>query len=137
MTKRVAVICATHPLPNPGMSASDAAILAVRRRHRLNCCLEFYRLYTPEERNRETSPRRRDLFADLGRSQIQYRCLRSGFGSAVAADAVVYWGDFLHSRDFLVQTAGVLTQVGAVETHADGIGAVFRALYLAAEEDAA
>jgi hypothetical protein len=112
------------------MAAADAAIITIRRRHRLDCDLEFYRLYTPEERNPETAPARLARFVDLDRSPVQYRCLRSGLASALSADAVVYWGDFLHSRDFLVQTAGVLAKAGAVATHGDGVRTVLRALYL-------
>ena len=50
-----------------------------------------------------------------------------------SADAIVYWGDFLHSRDFVVQTAGVLEKIGAVPTHHDGVQSVLKAVYLDGE----
>ena len=134
-TSRIAVICATHPLPNPGMVSADFAIDALRRRYQLPGTFEYYRMYTPEERNPETAPARRNRFLELSRSPIEYRSLRTELASVRAADAIVYWGDFLHSREFLMQTAGVLAKIGAVATHHDAMQTVFRTLYLDGESD--
>ena len=105
MTRRVAVICATHPLPNPGMASVDLAMEAFRRRYRLPGVFEYYRLYSPEERNPETAPERWKRFREQSRLPIEYRSLRTNLAAVRSADAIVYWGDFLHSRDFLIQTA--------------------------------
>ncbi len=135
MTRRVAVICATHPLPNPGMASVDLAMEAFRRRYRLPGVFEYYRLYSPEERNPETAPERWKRFREQSRLPIEYRSLRTNLAAVRSADAIVYWGDFLHSRDFLIQTAAVLNKIGASPTIHDAIRLVLQSLYLADDPD--
>src|SRR5262249_18351212 len=58
----VTAVCATPPLPNPGMATVDMALFCLFKRHGLPADLCFVRLYTPAERNPELSRARQREF---------------------------------------------------------------------------
>jgi hypothetical protein len=93
---RLLVIGASAPHFNPGMQLVDLAFDAVVRRHDIRADIQRGVLYTPAELHaagRGGSPNNYGL-------PIDYRALGADGVDSESADAVVFWGDFLHSRHY-------------------------------------
>jgi hypothetical protein len=81
----LAVIFALPVGGNPGMLSVEAAFESFRRRHQLGCEPRFYSL--------ESGP-------DAPGSFLQRRPLAAEWEEVLAADAILYWGDFQQARRF-------------------------------------
>src|SRR5687768_16876676 len=98
---RITVITAPPFWPNPGMASVDLAAHSVLRRLGLDADVQYLQLYSPSELHRHigvTAPLRERLAA---RQQMpfSYGRLRDRLDAVEASHAVMFWGDFLHSRE--------------------------------------
>lgn len=87
MPKTLAVIFALPVGGNPGMLSVEAGFESFRRRHGLDCTVHAYS-FEDDHTPRGASPR---------------RSLERGWRDVLAADAIVYWGDFQQARRFHLQ----------------------------------
>ena len=126
----VTAVSACPPWPNPGMASVDLALHALFRRHRLPAELRFTRLYTPAERNPDITGPRRERLERRQELPFQYGPLRGHLGEELAGGALIYWGDFFHSRDYLRQCAGTLLEMGAAADEAGALREVYRCFFL-------
>jgi len=133
----VTAVGASPPWPNPGMASVDLALHALFLRHRLPAELRFTRLYTPAERNPDITGARRERLERRQELPFQYGPLRGHLGEALAGGALIYWGDFFHSRDYLRQCAGTLIEIGAAAGEAEALAEVYRHFFLTEAPDEA
>jgi hypothetical protein len=119
------------------MASVDLALHALFLRHRLPAELRFTRLYTPAERNPDITGARRERLERRQELPFQYGPLRGHLDEALAGGAVIYWGDFFHSRDYLRQCAGTLIEIGAAAGEAEALGEVYRHFFLTEAPDEA
>lgn len=122
----VTAVSASPPWPNPGMASVDLSLYGLFLRHRLPARLRFAQLYTPAERNPDIVGSRQERLEKRHELPFSYHPLRDRLEEACAGAALVYWGDFFHSRDYLRQCAGTLLQIGAAESEAAALHAVYR-----------
>lgn len=128
----ITAVTASPPWPNPGMASVDLALPALLRRHGIDADLRLVRLYTPVEW-RVGLPEREERLARLHAFPFEYELLR-GEGALAAlreSDAILYWGDFLHSFDYLHQMASTLVRIGLAGDEAAAVREVYRSFYLA------
>ena len=118
---RLNVVCATQPGPNPGMASVDLALQALVRRHGLKADVAFHQLYTTNELldSRQDAAAREPL---LRRQALpfEYVCSRAEPERVWDADAVVFWGDFLHMEHYARTIAQRLVRIGAAADEAQG-----------------
>lgn len=123
---RLVAICATPPHFNPGMHSVDWALDVFLRRHGLNAQVDRRALYTPQELHQQGLGGSRNNF-ELPWS---YRSLRDADAGMEDADAILFWGDFLHSHSHREELAEILCRCGiAASVHA-GIELFDRFLFL-------
>jgi polysaccharide pyruvyl transferase len=126
----VTAVCASPPWANPGMASVDVALFALFRRHGIPADLRFVRLYTPGEWRsdypfaRQEPQDRRELLP------FEYQPLRGEREALYESSAILFWGDFLHSYDYLQQVALTLTKIGASPNQAEALKDVFHYFYL-------
>jgi len=130
LSKPIAVICATAPLFNPGMAAVDAAFMAFIRRSNISSEPSFFRLYTPVERNSESSIRWHANYEAQQSTGLTYKLYRNRRELLEQCSAIVFWGDFLHSREYAIQASDILLRIGAASTERKAMDLVFGHLYL-------
>ena len=107
---RISIICATAARPNPGMASVDLAFQALNRRYALgDAC--YYQLYTAEEVYKNKSAGKK-IYAKHGVPPLEYRCMRGKLDEIYDSDAIIFWGDFLHSARFLRDTGYRLERIG-------------------------
>jgi hypothetical protein len=133
---QVAAICACPPSFNPGMASVDFALHALFRRHALPGELRMYRLYTPAEFAACLPPARRPAVSSLRDLPFDYATLRGRFATLRRHAAILYWGDFLHSHDYVQEIARVLFHFGAAKTELGALRMAYRYLYLDGAPDA-
>lgn len=117
--KRISAICACPPHFNPGMHLADLALDFTLRRLG-GAQPRRHALYLPS-----------DLRA-LGSGDakgpphfglpFEYARLQGRLDEALAADAVVYWGDFLHSRHYRRAVARLLVRTGLADAEEAALG---------------
>ena len=101
------VLCAPPNGRNPGMTAVDRAFLPVGRH--LGADVTFWRMWDVSEwRELGGAPLEPGSTVVDDFNGIDYRLLRSNLPEFLDADAVVYWGDFLHMQVYLDMTVDVL-----------------------------
>lgn len=83
MPKRLSVVFALPVGSNPGMLSVEQGFEAFRRRHALDCEIAAYSFETGSEGADRAS-------------------LEANWDEALAADCILYWGDFQQSRRFLL-----------------------------------
>jgi hypothetical protein len=127
----VTAVSATPPWPNPGMASVDLALHALFLRHRLPAELRFVQLYTPAERNPDITGPRRERLERRHELPFRYGPFHGHLEEACAGAALLYWGDFFHSRDYLRQCAGTLLQIGAATGEDEALREVYRHFFLA------
>jgi hypothetical protein len=113
------------------MASVDLALHALFLRHRLPAELRFVQLYTPAERNPDITGPRRERLERRHELPFRYGPLRGHLEQACAGAALLYWGDFFHSRDYLRQCAGTLLQIGAATGEEEALREVYRHFFLA------
>jgi hypothetical protein len=87
MTRRLSLICAL-PHPNPGMYSVDLAFDAFAARHGLHVEVTRYCYGGPHHAS------------GLDRHTLQYASLAERFDEVVAADLILYWGDYQHAHSY-------------------------------------
>jgi hypothetical protein len=117
------------------MASVDFALHALFLRHRLPAELRFVQLYKPAERNPEITGLRRERLERRQELPFHYDLLRSHLEEALAGAALLYWGDFFHSRDYLRQCAGTLLQAGVSADEAGALREVYRCFFLTEAPD--
>ncbi len=107
----VNVLCAAPNGPNPGMATVDMAFRDTIA-PRLGASVTYWRLVDQSEWLDPPGGSRRDptgSFVDFD-TGLTYQCLRGRLDEFLSADAVVFWGDFLHMAVYQVQVAHVLRE---------------------------
>jgi hypothetical protein len=127
----VAAICACPPSFNPGMASVDLALHALFQRHALPAELRFYRLYTPAEFGTFLPAARRPTLSAADELPFTYGVLRGRLDVLRRSAAILYWGDFLHSHDYVHDIARVFHHLGAATTERGALRMAYRHLYLA------
>ncbi len=124
---RLVVICATPPHFNAGMLSVDWALDVVLRRNGLELDVDRRVLYTPLELHER----------GLGGSAndyclpFQYRSIREPDARLDQADALLFWGDFIHSRGHRCDVADVLRRCAIARDAAEALELVDRCFFLA------
>lgn len=126
----ITAVTASPPWPNPGMASVDLALPALLRRHGIAADLRLVRLYTPAEW-RTGLPELEERLARLHAFPFEYGLLRGNAAALSESDAILYWGDFLHSFDYLHQMTATLVRIGAARNEAEAAREVYRSFYLA------
>jgi hypothetical protein len=88
MTPPIAVVCATQPGANPGMASVDFAFARLASQLGLDDRFRLYRLYPSE------AP-----VPVIDGRPLSYETLTS-VADLASASAIVYWGDFVHMRQY-------------------------------------
>lgn len=119
-------ICATPPHFNPGMHTVDWALEVFLKRHRIKVRLDRRVLYTPQEMHQH------GLGGSLNNFDLpwEYRSLRDAGAGIQQADAILFWGDFLHSFSHRGDLADTLHRCGIVADFAAGLELYDRHLFL-------
>jgi hypothetical protein len=127
---RVAVITAPNiGYRNTGMLTVDLAFESLRRRMDTSFDATWYTLHTPE-----TVPLREGARGTA--SPFRFQPLAEHLGTLRDHDAVVFWGDFLHTRHYLAQDAtNRLLDFGFATDRDDARAQLNRALLLADQPD--
>jgi hypothetical protein len=123
MDREIAVICASPPGFNPGMDSVDRALVYLGQKHGFGGRLRFYRLYAAAHAGgggEETG--------------IPYAILPATPDFFHAQGLVLYWGDFLHMRQYHETVARRLVREAACGDLAAAARRV-RQVFLQAEED--
>lgn len=131
----VSALTATPPWPNPGMASVDLALFALWRRHALPGEIRFARLYTPAERRPGVSAEREVLLHRRDQLPFDYEVARGRHEELYASRALIYWGDFLQSREYLHHVAATLVEIGAERNREEALRTVERHLLLSEAPD--
>lgn len=126
----ITAISSCPPLPNPGMASVDLALYNLLRSVGLESSLKFVHLYTPEERNPNLSTEKKEQFKKWQKLPFKYECIRDQIDEVYKSDVIIFWGDFLHSRDYLYQVANIYTQIGIENELKSSVDRVLKYLYL-------
>jgi hypothetical protein len=118
------------------MAAVDLAAFAVLRRNGLLKHVNFRRIFTPQERNPQLSGEQIRAFQRRQALPIEYTLLRDCTQEVQDSAAILFWGDFLHSREYIFQVSLLLLDRGFAPTPAEALELTMRNLCLsdAAEE---
>lgn len=112
--RQVSVVCAPPNGYNPGMTSVDLAFSPIAAH--LDCDVTYWRLWDQAE---WSSPPGGSSFVDVDHvhdlgSDLTYRLARDRISEVMDADAIVFWGDFMHMAVYLRQTADVISRrIGA------------------------
>jgi hypothetical protein len=66
----------------------------------------------------------------MERLPLRYDRLRPRLARSAPAAAILYWGDYFHSRDYLNRVAALLCQIGDAATPTEALADVQRHFYL-------
>lgn len=89
MTPDIAVICASPPGINPGMDSVDLAFMRLAKKYNFFDRVTFYRLYPAIERGNISE-----------KDEPVYSIIPSDPDFFQSQKAIIYWGDFLHMRQY-------------------------------------
>ncbi|MGC0250096.1 polysaccharide pyruvyl transferase family protein [Pseudactinotalea sp. Z1748] len=130
--KTVNVLCAPPAAPNAGMTSVDLAFDSVAKRLGLEH-VQYWRLWDQSEWITPvggSQPTANGGFLDDS-TQITYQNLRGRFDEFLDADAVVYWGDFLHMAFYVESNVDILTnKTGLISDVTEARDHVYRTLLL-------
>lgn len=132
---RIAVILATPPGFNPGMAATELAVLAFLKRHGFLSEARFYRLVGLAERLRALPADVQAGIARQAETGVGYESAVDGYDDIIGSDVVLFWADFLHMAHYqrsLVKTAGRLASPPLDKA---GASRLVRKLFLLSEAD--
>lgn len=127
---KIAAICSCPPLPNPGMASVDLALYNLVKKLGLQENTKFYTLYSPDERNPNLTESKKNQFNRWQSLPFQYQSIRNQLPSIYKSDIILFWGDFLHSRDYLYQVADTFVQMGIENSIQKSTERIFEYLYL-------
>lgn len=135
--KTVNVLCAPPSGPNAGMTTVDLAFGSVANRMGIDR-VQYWRLWDQSEWIKPVGGSHATpdgSFVDDS-TQITYRNLRGRFDEFLDADAVVYWGDFMHMAFYLEANVDILTnRMGLIDDPATAWDQVYRTLLLRGVDD--
>jgi len=117
------------------MASVDLALYFLLKRHGLESGARFCLLFTAEELypNRdEGSHRRISRQLEL---PFPYEMLRGRLPEILDCKTIIFWGDFLHSRDYLQNVGKYLIRMGAAKTVSEATAIIHRHLYLSEQPD--
>ena len=121
---RIHVVCATQPGPNPGMASVDLASRAFLQRHAPRAQVEYHQLVgTAELLASAPNPLPEAARARALERQalpFEYIVSRDVPARLWGADAVLFWGDFLHMEHYLRTAAARLQRIGAARDPESG-----------------
>jgi hypothetical protein len=108
---RINVLCAPPSAPNPGMATVDLAFAEIAAKEHFPG-VTYWRLWDASEWLGEgqlppAEAPREFLDADTG---LRYQNLRGRLDEFLDAEAIVFWGDFLHMAEYLAMNADILTR---------------------------
>lgn len=127
---KIAAICSCPPLPNPGMASVDLALYNLFKKLGLEKNIKFYTLYSPDERNPNLAESKKDQFKRWQKLPFQYQAIRNQLPNIYKSDIILFWGDFLHSRDYLCHVAETLFETGIEDSLQKSREKIFEYLYL-------
>ncbi len=108
MERQIAVICASAPGANTGMESVDLALLELAEKYGFRDQIKFYRLYPAP-----ITP------GIVNSSRISYSTIPSGAEFFQSQQAIIYWGDFLHMRQYQEAVARKLVAAGLSDNLAE------------------
>lgn len=108
MTEPIAIIMAAPPGFNPGMLLSELAARAFCRRNGVEQRVTYYRFVNLVDRLGGMDERRRA--ATLSRCDVGIKFEYLSNPSALRGQQILYWGDFLHMRQYILNMSNVFTQ---------------------------
>ena len=118
--KKISVICATPPDPNPGMLSVDLAFHALCRRHDLPAMVRHRCLEDPPD----------TLVSPFG-LPFRYESFKGDLESIYDSDLIVFWGDFLHAWSYhFFDVAMRLVNAGDFSQRADAMPLIHEHLML-------
>lgn len=127
---RAIAVCACPPLPNPGMASVDLALYKLFEKYFPNTELDLACLYLPLERNPDLSENKLEQFKSWHNLPFEYQSFRNQLDRIYEIDIIIFWGDFLHSRDYLYQVSQICQQIGAASNEVDAMNLVLDHFYL-------
>ena len=122
---KLTVVSATPPHFNPGMHLVDWALDFVLARHGLDVEVDRRLLYLPSE----LESLQIGAVSDFG-LPFPYLLLRQNLEAASESAALLFWGDFLHSRHYRTAVGRLLWRIGAATSLEAGIALVDEHLFL-------
>jgi hypothetical protein len=105
---RIVAICATPPDYNTGMLTVDWALDVFLKRHGIEARVDRRVLYTPQELHQHGLGGSMDDFGLPWR----YRSIRDPDARVMDAEAILFWGDFLHSHSHRHDVAELVVRCG-------------------------
>lgn len=135
-SKKVHVLCAPPGAGNAGMTTVDLGFEAMSRSLGLDDVV-YWRLWDQSEWRTPvggTSLTDDGSFADHSTGLV-YRNLRGRLDEFLAADAVVYWGDFMHMAFYLQANVDTLVSAMGVCSTEEARDLVYRTLLLDGQPD--
>ena len=103
MDKKIAVICASPPGINPGMDSVDYAFWNLIKKNGINEFIQFWNLY----------PANRRFLDKQKKVAIPYAIIPQNKEFFESQQGVLYWGDFLHMRQYHQAVSRRLVNSGA------------------------
>jgi hypothetical protein len=135
-SKKVHVLCASPGGRNAGMSTVDLAFDAMSRSLGLGDVV-YWRLWDQSEWRVPvggSSMLDDGSFADESTGLV-YRNLRGRLDEFLDADAVVYWGDFMHMAFYVQANIDILAKTMGICSTAEAHDLVYRSLLLSGQPD--
>jgi hypothetical protein len=118
------------------MASVDLALHALWRRHALPGELRFFQLYTPTERRPGVPAEREILLQRRHELPFPYELARGRSDEIEQSAGLIFWGDFLQSREYVHQVAATLVEIHAEDRRDEAVRTAYRHLLLSeAAED--
>jgi len=116
--KRIAVICASPRSFNPGMFSVDLACHFLMKRHGVQAEIDYYILAHPSDTSFQFS------------FPFKYKLAQEFLDDIYCSDAIIYWGDFLHSEIYYEGFHRRLVKSGYAENREDAQKIIDECLFL-------
>jgi len=126
----ITAVCASPPLPNPGMASVDLALYFFLRRNNLLKDANFVYFYSPLERNPELTADKLKQFNSWHNLPFEYTSFRDKLDEVYNSKLILYWGDFLHSRDYLYSVFQIYKQISPSCTNEEVLKSIYKHFYL-------
>jgi len=130
MQKKISVICAPPPSPNPGMMTVDLAFHDLWQENFPQHQVRFWHILSEAERKAGWKTRHLPEKNARETSLLQYECLRGNRDEAFTADVIIFWGDFFHMAHYREQSARWLGAADKTLSHADALKVVDQLYFL-------
>jgi len=128
--KRISVICATPPRPNPGMASVDLGFYSFARRYGLTEHINYYQLILTSEHHVDRSEEVRNEISTREKLPFTYKCMRGALKEIYDSDVIIFWGDFSHMRRQVYIIAKRLVALGITTDIEKGVSLVYTHYFL-------